>query len=427
MQDQFKLTVVEAKRWIALLLATAVLLTSHCSLTQARTTPMSKAASTQAKATHPCALSTRAYPEGISDETTYEKWIEKQLADLAWRAESAKDPITRVELLLALANLRLARQAEAAMSHVALGDATPAALKRLAAVAATARKEIAQGAEELERLEKGSRLVKADTKKRDELREASSQLGALAAAMQAIGEGKGSAASLRLLDPLTKDKGLGLSSAVRLLQALLMRQAGQIDKALSDMPPALEPPKQLPHDFFLRLLRCRLLADRGSYAVATTLALRIDVQCEDWFDKSRLSAARTATALLRAELADQWAEQLRRDNLDEHAAHRAAIAEGIRTRLVAEPNTRAYRLVLAAPVLIKPPPPPAPETPKTKPTTRTKPTTTTAGSRPSTAATTRSSGPQSTRPSATTAPQALPTQPSASRPASTQRTLPTRR
>lgn len=344
-------------------------------------------------------LCTRGHPKGIANERDYAKWVENEISGLTRRSKSASDPISRVRLLLGLANFRLARQAEPALTRLALGDGSAEGLRRIATIATTARKEIARATEQLDHIRKTPAVGKGAAKDRKSLTKAAVRLGALAGAMHALGTGKDAATIAQGIESLTKTRGLGLLSSARLLKALLMRRAGLTEKALAELPPALDPPKQLPHGFFTRLLRCRLLADRGSFAIATALALRVDVHCDEWFDESRLPEAKAAVSLLRVELARRWADKLDGDKLAKHAAHRRSIADRISKGLAGD-DVRVYRLVLAVPILVKPPTPPKP---KTRPTTKAKPV---LGSTPTTRTGSAGSRPAGTPPATQVAPPA---------------------
>ncbi len=356
-------------------------------------------------------LSPRAYPEPIKDEGTYAKWLDKQVASLTRRLKSTREPSVRVHLLLGLANLRLARQAEPALTRLLLGDESPVTRRRLTEVAAAARVEIGEALDLLAKLHKSPAPHKAAAKQRTRWGGASVFLAALAESTEALAKGAKAPACLEHLDGLTKSEQADLAAAARLLRAALMRQAGQSDKALAMLEPVLSPPKQWPHDFFARLLRCRLLADRGGFAVATALALQMDLQCERWFDKAQRREARRAIGLLRIDLAERWADRLQRDKLDAHAGNRRAIAERIRKQLFSgKTPPPVYRLIEAVPIWVKPPPPPAPPVTKPKPSTtraaRQRPVTTRADvRRPATQPTT------SRRPST----RAKPTQPTTTR------------
>ncbi len=373
-----------------LLLATA---TMHpASMTAAATRP-----TTRQHAAIDYQLAPRGYPDKITTERAYAKWIDDKLAELTRRAKDPRESSTRVQLLLSLANLRLARQAEPAVTRLILGDESTTTRKRLGDITAAALADIDQATTLLVQLAKSPPPNKAAAKQRSRCTQAAEQLTAFSKCLNSLARETDTANALASVAPLTKSKRPELASVARLFQAVLMRQGGQIDQALDLLPTALSPPKQLPHDFFARLVRCRLLADRGGHAIATTLTLQMDVQAENWFDKSRLPEARRAIGLLRIGLAERWAKQLQRDKLTEHATRRHKIAQGIRNDLFSGKDGTVYRLMLAVPILIEPPlpPPPPPPLPKSKPAT-----TRAASQPPSTtrAARTRSATRPATRP-----------------------------
>ena len=306
-------------------------------------------------------LGSTAYPDGITSEPDYADWLDKQIATLARRERAAREPAAQLPLVLARANLRLSRQAEPALTRLMLHDATSADGGRLAATLVPAQADLKRAAALLTRLEQSPAPHKAAAKQRERWRSEAANLTVLSDAMAALA-GKADAQScLTALGPLAASKQADLAAAARLLQAALMRQTGKVNEAIALLEPAVIPPEQLPYDFFARLLRCRLLADRGGHAIAAAMAVQIDARCESWFDKSRQAEARRAVGLLRIDLARRWADQLERDGLVSHAARRRAAAAKIRKQLF-DKDAVVYRLGLAVPILAKIPQPPAPTT-----------------------------------------------------------------
>ncbi len=345
-------------------------------------------------------LSALAYPKDVASERAYLQGIERQIAELTRRASSARERPAQVPLLLSLANLRLARQTEPDVTRLVLGDTSGTARQRVVRVANLAQAEIRQALRLLAEAEKSSPPNKAAARQRARWKQTAEQLSVLAACVVGFGDKAGATAALERLAPLMKSKQPDLVSATKLLEVMLLRTAGQVDKALTLTQSPVTRPGHLPHGFFVRLLHCHLLADRGHHAIATILALQMDVQCEEWFDKSRLPEARRAVGLLRIDLARRWADRLQRDRLDEHAARRRAVARQVRDELFGREDATVYRLILTVPVLIEPPPPPpAPVTTRRTPTaprpTTMRPTPASAATRPPTS--TRSDPP--TRPS----------------------------
>ncbi|MBN1343489.1 MAG: hypothetical protein JXQ73_12450 [Phycisphaerae bacterium] len=343
-------------------------------------------ATTQREEKISCRLSPRAWPESVKSEKAYAEWIDRQVALLAERVKAEPAPASRIPLLLSLANLRLARQAEPELTAMALGVQAPDDARRLKQTVDKARHDVAQAASLLRKVESAPADGKLETKQRTRWKQAAESLTALASALAGLADEKLAAPGLAGLEPLLESKQADLAATARLLRMMLLQESGQTKKALADVDPVLGPPKQLPHDFFTAMLRCRMLAQRGSDAVASALALQIDVACEKWFDKAQVPEARAAVALLRMELARRWAADLDRKGLSNHAARRRAAAERIRKDFFGKDQAGVYRLLPAVPVLIEPPPPPPPPAAKTPPSTSPaarRPSSTSTASKPS--------------------------------------------
>jgi hypothetical protein len=312
-------------------------------------------------------LSPRDYPRGVEDERGYADWVRTQVDVTAKRAKSTGDDAASVELLLALANFRLARQAEPAATRWLLGRDSPEDRRSIARVAGTAKAEIKQAADVLARLERGTPDRRIGGKPLSDWKEIAGQLSALADAQADADQTRVEPGLLARLEELIKIKPSSLAAATRLWRFALMRQAGQGRQAMAQIPPATAKPNDLPYDFFLRLLHCRLLADEGGYAVATTLAVQMDSQCEGWFDKSVRPEVRRAIALLLVDLNERWADRLRQEKIGAQADRRRAAAQRLRQRLLSGRDVTVYRLGLAVPILVELPAMPTASTPASKP------------------------------------------------------------
>lgn len=373
-------------------------------------------------------LAPRGYPDEVTSEAGYGKWLTTTLAELESRLPQTKAPADRAQLLLSLANLRLARQAEPPLSRVLLGDESKQTLLALEHAADKALAEIAQADKLLDKLDKGKATDKVVARKLESWRQAVVQLEPLAVGMKALVSGKDLDRAITALEPLLKGKPVKTSSMAGLLHKALLLRAGKIDKLLEVTAVVLVPPKELPYDFFARLLRCRGLMAQGHWPLAVALTAQLDAACEGWVDKSRLAETQWAARMMRIQASQGWARALQESKHVEAARQRREAAGRLRKKLIAQEKAGAYRLVLAAPVLVEPPPKPEPKPVRPRPTTtqaRSRPSTTMSGSKPTpspskaqSSATTKRSAtqPATTGKSAARSTTTPPVQPSDNRP-----------
>ncbi len=315
------------------------------------------APSRSAQLARTCRLSPRAYPKGVTGEVEYAGWVRDRVESLSRRIQSATDEPARIELLLCLANIRLARQAEPAATRWLLGDESEETRRELARTANTAKTEIRSAMELISRLERTSPPPRVAGKALRHWRQVAGQLSALAFAMETVGSTTRDLTAPAELEPLAKDQTTALGAAANLWRTAAIRQADQGQRILDALEPVLTKPNLLPYDFFQRLLHCRLLIDRGGYAVATALALRMEVEIENWFDKRQEPEAKRAVVIMQIGIAEKWADRLSGDQVTEHAAERRASAKRLTDQYSREKDAPVYRLGLAIPILVEAPEP----------------------------------------------------------------------
>ena len=112
----------------------------------------------------------------------------------------------------------------------------------------------------------------------------------------------------------------------------------------------------MPYAFFSRLLRCRLLADQGGWAVALTLLMQVEERCNDWFsdDIDRDRALRTC-ALVRIQILGVWRERLPSDTAEDERKWCDDRISRLRGERFGDDDTTVLRLSPAVPVLAIPP------------------------------------------------------------------------
>jgi len=361
-------------------------------------------------------LDTRIYPKGVRDEEGYARSLRQEADRLGQRATSASEPLARVDTLLALGNLRLARQTEAAATRWLLGDRGPAIRRQILEPALEARKVLEQATQSIARIEKDAPPRRPSDKVLSERKQIAGYLSAMADALIALGQGSHHADAITRLQPVGRAGQPATAAAANLWSVALQCDSGGADRALRGTPPATNKPATLPYDFFRSFLYCQMLTERRSYSLASTQAIQMDALLDKWFEPTDRPAARRAVALLRADIADRWAGQLQAGQMLAYAEQRRAAATRARKELTDGQDTSVYRLGLSVPILIEAPIPPTLPTPR-------RPTTTAKALAPPAGATTNATSRLAQRPAL---PLSKPTSSGASQPSTTSQSRPAR-
>ncbi len=278
---------------------------------------------TTAPATQPIAapvgltwrLSSSLYPGGIDDEAGYFLWLRAR-RDL-WAPEVIQSAglLGAVYEDLVPANMMLAWETEPFASRRLLGISRVGDEAAMRSALALVRKRLTAARANLADRNADGLL---DTAPDHALY---STLSSFTTALEAVwsqGQDESALQAKRVgvytLAVLLEHQRKDVASAAMLWQAVLYRQMGRLDKAFQLLPLATEPVDgdARRHQFFARLLRCRLVADRGGYAAAYSLLLRIERRIAEWFaTEPAYSEATHAAMLIRLQVLEQW-----RDTLD---------------------------------------------------------------------------------------------------------------
>lgn len=266
----------------------------------------------------------------------YVRSIAAETEALAEEAHLSKEPAQRVRLSLATANIVLARQLEPFCSRKLLGldpyiDGLDEELLRRALQLADSM--IADATELLKPTEEEGDAPEAW---RVSSRQNAKTLGAFATALRIYlvpEEGPEHARAARRaasgLSSLLEDDRPPVAAAAMLWQASLRSREEDLSRAMSALSLALTTPRAgtITHAFFSRMLRCRLVARRGSPAAAITLLMQLEDRCEDWMvtEKSRQAGIR-ALQLVQVQVLSAWHDQL---SPETKVAERAWCAERI--------------------------------------------------------------------------------------------------
>jgi hypothetical protein len=278
-------------------------------------------------------LASDVYPEGVADEAAYEAYNAERVADMVSAAAGADEPLVEVEHRLAAANWILSYRIEPQVSRLLLGIQRSDDLTSLRALAGEAQAQLETCRAILDALNRdveGAPDAAGQGKPTADLRRIQKDLSAFAeAVVLAWSPDPGEDYEQRArrcassLGVLLEHGRPGVAAAAALYQALLYTRAERVDRALAVLDLAFEPPprEDRPVVFFNRLLRCHCLSQRGDFATAWSLLLRLEERAYEWFDQPGAGerAARTAV-LLRLAVTRRWRARLLAEDKDEEAA-----------------------------------------------------------------------------------------------------------
>lgn len=306
-------------------------------------------------------LSTTGFPEGVPDDSAYRRYLDDQANLLIHRAEESGSPRDHLQA----ANWILARQIEPSVSRVLLGIAHPDDGGRILPAVHRATEQLDQARATL--TADDSTTQPHDAGDQPSLAaQRLEQVGTLETFAQAIAavfdESDAEEKALRLraaafkMAILLEEDRPAVASAAILWQALLFDRLEQPDRALEVLPlPTVAPaPGGQNFHFFARLLRCRLLAERGGYPAACSLLLRVEKLAYEWFPTPPEGAeAARAAILTRMQILAQWKTALETTSPAEADWCRRSLATA-RAQVFSVPSPRAlFRLEQAVPILVE--------------------------------------------------------------------------
>ncbi|MFQ6049179.1 MAG: hypothetical protein ACE5K7_07435, partial [Phycisphaerae bacterium] len=284
-------------------------------------------------------LSTAVYPNGVQTPAGYQQYLDRQAARLGRAIEAAPTPAQTITASLELLRWQLSRQIEPAVSRLLLGIATDQDRQQIARICHHAASHLSRLEALLQELSESS--ASSQPHARHAWREQFEMLRPLPAAFAAaVGDDPARCLTAAdSLEPLTAAHYGPLAHVARFWRALLLARAGRYGQALELLDLALADPQDEPYGIFARLLRCRILAERGYLSVALVLVMQIEKRVERWFDSHQARLAKRAATLLRLELTDRWANHLARAGLTEQAESWLAAARTLRDRTFAPGHT----------------------------------------------------------------------------------------
>jgi len=313
-------------------------------------------------------LSPRVWPADIDGPAAYQQYLSRRADELLHAVTQATDPAGRTAARLKLAHWQLSKQIEPALTRLILNIDSDLDRKTITQIASADGQQLAPATAALN-------LAIHQSAQLERLREFLAVLQPWPDVFAAVaGHGNHLLAAQRL-DALACSQSASIAQAARFWQAVLYHQARQYQQALDSLDLALADPRTEYYSLLPRLLRCRILADRGQLTVALALLIRLQDHLDDWFDPAPAQLAEGAAVLLRLELLDRLAQRL------EHAGHHDQ-AQSLRT------DSRRLRDQTFPTDRISPLPRLAQVLPELEPTTTTTTTTDAPHTHPTTAKTT---------------------------------------
>ncbi|MBI4717112.1 MAG: hypothetical protein HY763_04850 [Planctomycetes bacterium] len=256
--------------------------------------------------------------EPAVDDLTYQRSIATRAAELAQQAEAAKDPAAQVDLLLAAANQILAFEVEPACSRKFYGLAElPSG--NAAAIDAVARADaLLARAEGLLSAARGAggeppEWVAAGARRLEVLRPFAQGVREFLTPSESADAARSARQAASALSMLMEDANETVAAAATFWHAVLRARDGDPSPAVSVLPLALSEVrrKSLPFAYFCRLLRCRLLAERGSHALSLAMLTQIEERCDRWLASGPDRAAGLrAVTWLELQALREWHQRL---------------------------------------------------------------------------------------------------------------------
>ena len=253
---------------------------------------------------------------GFDDDAAYVRSIQTRVDALVLASEQATNSETRVSLLLEAANEILAHQLEPNVSRAFLflpSDedlADPhdlvSALDRAAAMLAQVASEL--NAHRGDGVETPTWLTAARAQHRTMASFSVGIRNLLLTNGQELGS-DGARLAAAALAPLREESYQPVALAATLWQATLRHRNEDRDRAMASLAPALAKAVGAGRRYalFSRLLRCRLLADQGTYAVALALLVQLEELSVRWLADSEQHEQWIRTVhLLRIEILSKW-------------------------------------------------------------------------------------------------------------------------
>lgn len=327
-----------------------------------------------------------ATPPGFADDDGFFASTSSRVAELQQQAAEASDVAHKASLLLAAANLILAEQLEPASTRkfmfgrasiLAPHQVQEADEGRAAAVALDQADALVSEAETLLHAVKAPPTGEDQTSEGQikELNRIVVTLKAFAQALRVylvdlsglppaaqrevdVASSRAARRAASTLSVMLEDDDPQIAAAAAFWQACLRAMESDptpaldiLDRAIVDLP--ADAPR---FGFYSRMLRCRLVAARGSPAAALALLMQVEERVDNWFkaDSDRTDAIRSC-AWLRLQILEDWHNRLDPTSHAEERAWCQSRIESLRTERFSESSgATILRLNQAIPIIARP-------------------------------------------------------------------------
>ncbi|MCO6437656.1 MAG: hypothetical protein J5J06_11250 [Phycisphaerae bacterium] len=260
-------------------------------------------------------------PLGKSDESTYRHDTLAEIDDLLRRANGTADVTDRLDLSLTAANriLGLALEPAVTARFYELPDDLGLDAAKTSQLLTQAEGVLEEVGRALGEKESASSLP-VDVSSRLQRRQRI--LAAFAGALHAyLAPGEGDPREVNRqaavqLSVLLEEFDPVVPAAAGFWQAILRTREGDLEGAMLVLPLALSEPnrRQLPWDYFSRLLRCRVIARNGGYPTAIALLTQVEERCDRWLPPDNAEAGRNAAIWFQLLTLREWSEKLPGDS-----------------------------------------------------------------------------------------------------------------
>jgi len=255
--------------------------------------------------------------DGEADEKSETEAVARRAAELARLAVAAADPVTRCDLHLAAANWILARRIEPACSQYLLHLDRPGAAETIRQALPNVDRLLEAAQASIRQAEERGTQTPQDwmSRSRRHLMTLETFVEAFRAALSEPDSPNyvedRRAARSRLAILLEHDEPQ-IPAAAMLWCLELADPDADPKRVMRDLPLVLEEPSPaaLPHAFYVRLARCRLIADGGGYTTAVALLMQLEERCAEWFRGDDADNALRTCVLVELQILRQWRDSL---------------------------------------------------------------------------------------------------------------------
>lgn len=294
-------------------------------------------------------LSTAAFPKDTDSEESYARWLDQRTEAIHHAARSAKSEPEADRYRLAAANWILSNACEPLLSRWLQGLDAPSDRSRLEELSAKVLEIL-----KTLRGRSAPELVESDRAAALDFLECYTYTFRACWAVEEVDPDQADQARRRLSIYL-EDNRPDVAASATLWQAALYWRQEKPERALELLPLAVEPlgKNTANFDFFARLLRCRVLAERRSFAAAWSLLTMIEEVNPSAFPTplARQEALRTI-AFAKGKLCERWVAEVDDRQRDALRSWCDEIARDLQKEHFSGDAQLLLRLTMAVPLVV---------------------------------------------------------------------------